>query len=269
VILFGSMPTWVYGALIDRCRSAPWLGCYAATDGSAVVIHSQRPDLQPGDRITLIENPQPCPAILIGGPPNSGKSVLSKALLNSLRPVYGDRLIYLHRANWDGEGNWTHETKDKSLIQRLIKENERRIHERPDAAQHLQPYFDYHSQVVSNLRGLADLVLVDVGGKTQPEKDLLAEQCTHYLIISRDPDLIQPWHDFCQPKLTPIAVVHSVRASKIEVSQVAPWVEIIAGPWEQGMTSSVPHELLQAILQACEGATSSTGNPSTLSTIKL
>ncbi len=254
VILFGAMPNWVYGALIDRCKTAPWLGCYAALEGGVIVIHSQIPNLQPGDRCPIVYNPSPCPAVLIGGPPNSGKSVLSKALLNSLRQARGDRRIYLHRANWDGEGNWTHETNDKALIQRLIVQNERRIHERPDAAQRLQPYFDYHSQAVENLRKLADFVLVDVGGKTQPEKELLVKQCTHYLVISRDPDLVQPWHDFCQPMLKAIAVVHSVRTAKVEVTQAQPWLEVIAGPWEQGATSSIPDELLQAILAAWQAS---------------
>jgi CRISPR-associated protein Csx3 len=248
VILFGAMPNWVYGTLIDLCKTASWLGCYAALEGSAVVIHSQVPDWQPGDRVPILKNVQPCPAILIGGPPNSGKSVLSKALLNSLRMMCGDRQIYLHRANWDGEGNWTHETKDQDLIQRLIAENERRIHERSDASQLLQPYFDYHSQATANLRTLVDLVLVDVGGKTQPEKIPLMQQCTHYLIISRDPTLVNPWHDFCQPTLKPIAVIHSIREPKFEVIQVEPWLEIIAGSWEQGHALTVPDELLQAIL---------------------
>jgi CRISPR-associated protein Csx3 len=248
VILFGAMPNWVYGALIEQCKKASWLGCYAALEGSAIVIHSQLSALQPGDRVSILQNPQPCPAILIGGPPNSGKSVLSKALFNRLRMALSNSQVYLHRANWDGEGNWTHETKDKNLIQQLIAENERRIHERPDAAQHLQPYFDYHSQATANLRSLVNLVLVDVGGKTQPEKIPLLQQCTHYIIISRAPTLIQPWHDFCQPTLKPIAVIHSVREAKLEVIQVEPWLEIIAGPWEQGNVVTVADELVQAVL---------------------
>jgi CRISPR-associated protein Csx3 len=249
VILFGGVPMWVYGALIARCRSAPWIGCYAALEKKAIVIHSRVAERSPGDEVAIALDQPPGLAILIGGPPNSGKSVLSNALRKSLLKHRPDLRIYLHRANWDGEGNWSHEANNRELIQRLIREYERRIHELPDAAQLIQPYFNYHARAVTNLRDLVDVVLVDVGGKTQAEKLPLVQQCTDYLLISRDPALLEDWHPFCQPHLNLLAVIHSVRQECLEVKQTTPWLELVAGVWEQGKTLSVPDQVVQCVVQ--------------------
>ncbi len=133
-------------------------------------------------------------------------------------------------------------------MNRLIREHERRIHELPQADELLQPYFSYQTKAVANLRRLADLVLVDVGGKIQPEKLPLMQQCTHSIIISRDPAKVQTWHDFCQPLLDPLFVVHSVRETQQVIKQTEPWLETIVGPWKAGETLTAPDLLLQKIL---------------------
>jgi hypothetical protein len=46
-------------------------------------------------------------------------------------------------------------------------------------------------------------------------------------------------------------VVHSIRESACEITQLEPWLEITAGPWEQGETTTVPQELLEAVLRIC------------------
>lgn len=248
VILFGQVPLWVYGALVARCQTVPWIGCFAALEGEAVVIQSRVPERTPGDVVPIALKQSPCPAILIGGPPNSGKSVLSNALRQSLNQALPQLQIYLHRANWDGEGNWSHEIHNRDLMNRLIREHERRIHEHPQASELLQPYFSYQARAVANLRRLSDLVLVDVGGKIQPEKLPLVQQCTHYIVISRDPTPVQAWHNFCQPALNPLFVVHSVRETQQVVQQTEPWLEAIVGPWNAGETLTIPDFLLRAIL---------------------
>lgn len=248
VILFGQAPMWVYGALIARCQTVPWIGCFAALEGEAVVVQSRIPERSPGDVVPIALKQSPCPAIFIGGPPNSGKSVFSNALKRGLTQVAPHLQIYLHRANWDGEGNWSHEAHNRDLMNRLIREHERRIHEHPQASELLQPYFSYQTRAVANLRRLADLVLVDVGGKIQPEKLPLLQQCTHYTIISRDPTKVQSWHDFCQPTLHPLAIIHSVRETQQIVKQTEPWLEMIVGPWNTGETLTVPDPLLQKLL---------------------
>lgn len=248
VILFGQVPTWVYGALVDRCCSAPWIGCFSALEKEAVVIYSRIPEKVPGDVVPITLNRPLCPAILIGGPPDSGKSVLSNALRLSLIRQQPDLQVFLHRANWDGEGNWSHETSDRDLVKRLVREHERRVHEHPQASELLPAYFNYHAEAIANLREIVDLVLVDVGGKTQPEKSPLLEQCTHYIVISRSPELIDPWHNFCTT-LKPIAAIHSVQEQALQILQHKPFLEIIAGPWNKRETLTVPDVLLQKVLE--------------------
>ena len=80
VVLYGGLPNWLYGRLVDLCHSAPWVGCYNGPAGGIVVVHSRVSTPTVGDLIPIQQNHSPCPAILIGGPPNSGKSVFSNAL---------------------------------------------------------------------------------------------------------------------------------------------------------------------------------------------
>lgn len=41
--------------------------------------------------------------------------------------------IYLHRANWDGEGNHTYENPDRHLAARLAKENKFKLYQHLNA----------------------------------------------------------------------------------------------------------------------------------------
>ncbi|MBE9100269.1 CRISPR-associated ring nuclease Crn3/Csx3 [Vacuolonema iberomarrocanum] len=124
VILYGRSPTWLYGYLIHRCHAAPWLGCYDARSREIVVIHSRVSTPQVGDTLAIVHAQQPCPAILIGGPPNSGKSVLSNALRLDLTAHRPQSNIFLHRASWDGEGNWAYETNQPKWVERLVQSHE-------------------------------------------------------------------------------------------------------------------------------------------------
>jgi len=51
-------------------------------------------------------------------------------------------------------------------------------------------FFEFHGGAVANLRKLVDLVIVDVGGLCQQEKQPVQEQCAHYIVVSRGPDRI-------------------------------------------------------------------------------
>jgi len=247
VILFGKAPIWLYSYLVHCCHSAPWVGCYAMEEQSAVLVHSRVSHKAAGDKVCVPFYRPLCPAILIGGPPDSGKSVLSNALCRSLRRHKPEKNIFLCRAHWDGQGNWTYEMPNRDLACKLVKEYENRLD--PQAAELLQRYFDNRAEAVKNIRAVADLVLVDVGGRVQAEKAPVVSQCTHYIIISRDIDAIAQWHDFCRPTLKPLAVIHSVQEQREEPLQKQPVLEMIAGRWEEEETSSVPNELLQEVLR--------------------
>jgi len=247
MILFGPVPTWVYGRLVNLCREAPWIGCFSAPEAEAVVIHSRVSEVTVGDVVAIpLVRGRLAPAVLVVGPPDSGKSVVSNALRLSLTAAYPERSIFLHRANWDGEGNWSHEGGDRLLIQRLVRGHERRIHERPSAKELMAAFFAYHEAAVTSLRRVVDLVIVDVGGKVQREKMGVSDRCTHALIISRAPELVGEWREFCEPTLKLLAVIHSVLEERCEVVAESP-LEVVAGPWIRGQTRQVPEVLLRAI----------------------
>ena len=248
VVVFGRSPAWLYGYLIHQCRSVPWLGTYDARSQSVVVIHSQVNSLAIGDQIPIRLNRQPCPTVLVGGPPNSGKSVLSNAIRLALTQHWTPATVFLHRASWDGEGNWTYETDQPELVENLVRQHEFRIHEDPETAKLIPGFFQYQAETIANLRNLVDCLVVDVGGLPQPEKIPILQQCPHYVIISRLPDAIPTWHNFCQPHSAPIAVVRSVLSETLDILATDPWLDIEAGPWLMGQTETIPDCLLQALL---------------------
>lgn len=209
---------------------------------------SQHPTVSVGDAFAVPLNREPCPTILVGGPPNSGKSVFSNALRVVLRKRYPDKLIYLHRASWDGEGNWAYEAKNRDLIKRLITLNEFRIHEDSETAKLIPGYFQYHARTVGNLRKLADCLIVDVGGIPQVEKQPLVEQCSHYIVISRLAEAVDAWHQLCAPVIEPVAVVHSVLETTQTIVSEDP-LELIAGPWVNADSAIAPEMILKRIDQ--------------------
>ncbi len=213
IVLFGQAPIWLFAHLVHQCHPAPWIATYDIRSQAAIVIRSTTHSPQVGDLIPVPKRAKPGIAIAIGGPPDSGKSVLSNALRSTLWRFYPDLKVFLHRANWDGEGNWLYETTDRETVQVLVKRGEYRIHELPNAELLIQSYFQYHAQATANIRQIVDVAIVDLGGKPNPEKLPVVEQCTHYLIISSQPETIPAWHDLFS-RLKPLAVLHS-KASPI------------------------------------------------------
>ncbi|MCT7979361.1 CRISPR-associated ring nuclease Crn3/Csx3 [Laspinema olomoucense] len=242
IILWGAAPIWLTSHLVQRCDSAPWVGCYDLQLGSVVVVASRIPELAAAESFRLVPSRPPGPALFIGGPPNSGKSVLSYALVRGLRGANPNRRIHLHRAQWDGEGNWAIEAKDRALVDSLRQQHKAGWSER---------FFQHHAEAVGHIREAMDLVLVDFGGKPKPRDVMVLHRCTHYLIITSDPEALAQWHDFCQVqgKLTPVAVIHSVLEDRVEVLQTEPFLEIIAGPWMRGESARIPDALLSAVMR--------------------
>ena len=256
VVLYGQAPVWLYGRLIHQCAIAPWIGVFSAPIQRIVVIHSRLAAPQVGDTFALQFQQQPCPAILIGGPPNSGKSVFSDALRRSLIQHYPQRRIFLHRANWDGEGNWAYESRHTELVDNLVEQNKHRIHRDPETATLIPDYFRRHAQFVQNLRSLFDILIVDVGGKPDPEKEPLIRECSHYIIVTRSPEFLPSWHQLCQPHLSPVAIIHSVLQHRLDCVADAPILELVAGPWTEAEATDVPADLIRRIghLMARESA---------------
>ena len=245
VILWGKAPNWVYGNLIERFHDVPWIACFNMHLHAAVVVSSHITQVQPGDEIPINTRNVPGIGILICGAPDSGKSILSYTLQKNLEAI--KRKVFLHRANWDGEGNHTLENPDADLAKKLKDENKFKIHKHPEAEKLLLEYFKYHSEAVQNIRQVVDLALIDVGGMAEEVKKAVIDECSHYIVISRYPDKIQDWHNLCGGKLKPLAVIHSVWENKLEVLRTEPYLEIVAGKWEKGV--KIPGVLLEDILK--------------------
>lgn len=153
--------------------------------------------------------------------------------------------LYLHRANWDGEGSHTYENPDPLLAKQLANMSKYKIHLRGEGERLVAQYFAYQGEAIANIRRWRDLVFVDVGGWPEPTKGPVVAQCTHSIVISRDPAAVGAWHDLCQD-LQPLAVIHSVQHTCLEILQEEPYLELIAGPWERGCR--IPEQLCDRVL---------------------
>lgn len=133
------------------------------------------------------------PAVAIGGPPHSGKSVLTYSLTQALRKAQIQHFVV--RACPDGEGDFTHETPS-GLIRVLRNKGQ------------------FSASFVTNVSAALQRrhlpLLVDVGGRPTNEQKQIFEHCTHAIIISSDPQAIIEWQEtFAQYNLTLIAVLDS------------------------------------------------------------
>ncbi|WP_448573211.1 CRISPR-associated protein Csx3 [Trichothermofontia sp.] len=247
VLLYSQAPTWLYGYLVDRLRPFAWVACFHVRSNAAIVISSRITDLEPGDTFSVTVRETPGAALLIAGPPNSGKSVLANTLRMALDQHFPGCSHYLFRANWDGEGNHTFETPDQTIADRLRTENKRKLQHQPEADALIEKFFSDRAQELANIRQVVDLTLVDVGGKPDPVKLPVIEQCTHYWVISNDMAKVDVWHDLCKAKLNPSVVIQSVLADHLDVLQQEPHLELCAGPWQRGQIRELPAILLRQL----------------------
>lgn len=116
------------------------------------------------------------PALVIGGPPHAGKSVLAYSLTQALRARQAPH--YVLRAYPDGEGDWSNQA-DQALVRAIrIKgagtpEWTRRI-----------------CRDISN-RHLP--LIVDPGGKPTGWQEAVFDECTHAILLCPDDDSRRTW----------------------------------------------------------------------------
>lgn len=242
VVITGRAPLWLYTYLVHELHPTAWVACFDPRLNAGVVVATHSRLARVGQVIPL-EQPTLAlaPALLVVGPPDSGKSVFSHALFQALLPDCPD--VFLQRANWDGEGNWILELPldanpaDQETFKRLYKGG---LTER---------FFPYQSEAILQLRHQKPLVIVDVGGMVQTAKLPLLEACSHYVIISADPGAVDEWHEFCcdRANLKPVAVIHSCLEETLLIHQRQPYLEITCGPWVRGETAGVPKVLLEMV----------------------
>ncbi|GAA6622108.1 CRISPR-associated ring nuclease Crn3/Csx3 [Scytonema sp. NUACC26] len=253
IVLWGQAPVWLYAHLVVRCQQAQWVACYNMKTTEAVIVVSQCSQFVSGDKFKLVPK-APCPAILFGGPPNSGKSVLAYTLKKTLVNSGWNNKVYLHRVAWDGEGDWFSEIMptNSTLAEKLSE-----IAERGKPPKNSEKYFSQHAEGIKEIRKYTDLVLVDFGGKPGEADKLLLSSCTHYIIISNSLEAVEEWHKFfqtpeieTQKQLSPLAVIHSVEEQKLEVvTNGKPYLEIVAGPWNYKQPVTIPDILLKEVMK--------------------
>lgn len=251
VVLYGNAPIWLYSYGILQLSAFPWVGTYSLRDGAIVVVRSRVASPQPGDVLAVVPPPQPGIAILVGGPPNSGKSVLCNALRVAITRQRPDLQVYLHRANWDGEGNYIYESPHRQVVRQLKQKNKFPIPDLPNADAVLQRYFGDRARDTQRIRQTVDITLVDVGGIPDPVKRPVVEACSHILIISRDDTQIEPWLQLGDG-LRPIAVIDSVRDDCCHMQHTTPYLRLKAGRWERDRPSVLPQVLLRSVLEASD-----------------
>jgi CRISPR-associated protein Csx3 len=116
------------------------------------------------------------PAVMIGGPPDTGKSVLAACLTQALR----ERGVqhYVLRACPDGEGDWTY-LADQDLVRTIL------------VPRQWTPSFVEH--VCRDLQRRHLPLIVDVGGRPQPWQEAIFDQCTHAILLTPDDAARAKW----------------------------------------------------------------------------
>lgn len=171
------------------------------------------------------------PAILIGGPPNAGKSVLSHSLKQALSRQ-GIR-YYLLRAAPDGEGDWYLE----SLTE--VAENERH------KGKHTSAWREFMRRDIA-YRPLP--FLVDVGGKPTLADEAIFDQCTHAILLVKDETSRQDWQTIIERhNLIPLAILTSELDGQPALTAERPMIEGRITGLIRGQTSSGP--VFEALLR--------------------
>ena len=153
----------------------------------------------------------PLPAILIGGPPHAGKSVLTYSLTQALRKRHIDH--YVIRACPDGEGDWSQET-DREAV-RLIR-----------IKGQWQP--EFVRSICYALERRHFPLLVDMGGRPEEWQTGIINNCTHSLLLLRSDDESSSrfWQELVQENgLLPLARLTSVLHGTSTITSRAPVIE--------------------------------------------
>ena len=153
------------------------------------------------------------PAILIGGPPHAGKSVLFYALTHALR----ERGIRHHaiRACPDGEGNWSQESDSETVSQIRLPLREAW----PES---------FVKRICLDLEHRCLPFLIDMGGHPRDSQLDILRQCTHYVLLLRadNPDYTELWQRLVtESDLLPLAQIYSEKTGVSTITSQSPILE--------------------------------------------
>ncbi|MCB0210549.1 MAG: hypothetical protein KDJ52_14520 [Anaerolineae bacterium] len=164
------------------------------------------------------------PALLIGGPPHSGKSVLAYSLTQAFRQLGLQH--YLLRSCPDGEGDWANES-DQGLV-RLIRVK----------GQYTPTWVEKIGRDIAR-RHLP--LLVDVGGKPKPEQESIFGHCTHAVLIAPTAEALIEWRGYARRHgLTVLAELESSLTEEAAVFEEGPIFKARLHGLERGTTQHNP-----------------------------
>jgi CRISPR-associated protein Csx3 len=153
----------------------------------------------------------PLPAVLIGGPPHAGKSVLTYSLTQALRKRHREH--YVIRACPDGEGDWSQEIDRETA--RLIRIKGQW---RPE----------FVRSVCYALKHRQFPLLVDMGGRPEEWQREILASCTHSLLLLRPDNEASSlfWQRLVQENdLIPLARLTSLQEGVSTITTFAPVLE--------------------------------------------
>lgn len=161
----------------------------------------------------------PLPAVVIGGPPHSGKSVLAYSLTLALRER-GVPHYLLRGYPPDGEGDWAF-VPEQSRVRPWRRKgaiNEAwLVRLRRDLANRQFPF------------------LVDMGGLPTPDQEALLENCTHSILLTPDEASAALWRErFARHGLVPLAELRSDLKAQEILWDEGPLLSGIIGGLERG-----------------------------------
>jgi CRISPR-associated protein Csx3 len=150
------------------------------------------------------------PAVLVGGPPHSGKSVLFYHLTQALRAQHVPH--HAIRACPDGDHNWFHEGQPETVSTIRVK----RTGEWP---------VSFVQRISQDMEHRCLPLLVDMGGIPRASQMSLFHHCTHSILLLRQdrPDATLHWQQMVDDNdLLPLARIYSVQEGISTITELSP-----------------------------------------------
>jgi CRISPR-associated protein Csx3 len=164
------------------------------------------------------------PALVIGGPPHSGKSVMAYSLSQALRRR--DVPHYVLRAYPDGEGDWANQA-DQTLVRAIRVKGEGNP--------------EWIAHICRDIERRHLPLIVDPGGCPTPWQQAVFGHCTHAILLCPDDASRRTWHErFAQHGLIVVADLRSDLHGQDTVDQVHPVLRGLLAGLERGQTATGP-----------------------------
>ncbi len=161
----------------------------------------------------MIANVPTFPAVLIAGPPHSGKSVLAYWLSQHLRQARVAH--YLLRAAPDGEGDWFLRNQRNPVVRIVRQENKGDFSER------------FVHETLNAIRSRMAPLLVDVGGRPQGAQVAILQACTHVVLLYRNADERAHWRRFFAGQ--DLALIAELRSTLSEPERLQALTPVLRG----------------------------------------